>query len=162
MSADFKYDNSFLEFLPKNTQISHLLVPNLGIFIFSQDFTIRRIWGYWFQIWQYYFQIPAPKYPNQAFLVPNLRILFLHLTLLQGKFRNADLKYDNVFSNSSQKYPNTKFYLKTQQFLLFKWNLRLVLFSQTYLLISKRSCCSRIDKNYFFSNRNWEIIFYSR
>ena len=35
------------------------MVPNLGIFVFSQNFAI---------------QIPAQKYPNKVFLVPNLGI----------------------------------------------------------------------------------------
>ena len=54
--ADFKYDNSFVKTLSqklpikanlvKNTQIRHLLVPNLAFFISSQNFAIRQIPGY--------------------------------------------------------------------------------------------------------------------
>ena len=29
----------------------------LGIFAFSQNFAIRPIWGWWFQIWEYFFII---------------------------------------------------------------------------------------------------------
>ena len=31
-----------------------------------------QIWGGWFQVWQYFFKILAQKYPNKAFLVPNI------------------------------------------------------------------------------------------
>ena len=110
-------------------------------FFFLRGFAVSQIRGCWFQIWQYYFQIPAQKYPNKAFLVPNLKIFictklcsktnsrtlisnmtiifsisipktrksglfgpkfkifyFLHVTLQQGKFEDADFKYDNGFS----------------------------------------------------------------
>ena len=44
-----------------------LLVPNLEIFVFSQNFAIRQIRGDWFQIQQHYFQIATQKYPNKVF-----------------------------------------------------------------------------------------------
>ena len=51
--TDFKYDNKFLKFLPKNTQIWNktFLIPNLDIFVFLQDFANWQIWVCWFQIW---------------------------------------------------------------------------------------------------------------
>ena len=54
--ADFKYDNSIFKtlaqkyrnkaFLVKNAQIRHFFVPNLGIFVSSQNFAIRQIQGF--------------------------------------------------------------------------------------------------------------------
>ena len=78
--ADFKYDNSFFKILSQKYPHEAFLVQNLGIFIISQNFTIRQIRGCGFQILQYSFQIPAQKYPNEGFLVPNLWILVLHQT----------------------------------------------------------------------------------
>ena len=86
--ADFKYDNIFYQlpaqksFLVKNTIkpflfLEQIFDSNLGIFIFSQNFAIRQIWGCWSQIWQYCFQIPAQKCRNKAFLDPNLGIFII-------------------------------------------------------------------------------------
>ena len=59
--------------LPKY-EIRHFFGPNLGIFVFLLNFSVRQIRGCWFQIWQKFFLILAQKYPNKAFLVPNLGI----------------------------------------------------------------------------------------
>ena len=49
-------------------------------------------------IWQYLFKILAKKYPNKAFLVPNLDIFGFFCKILQlDRFEGADLKYDNSF-----------------------------------------------------------------
>ena len=44
--ANFKYDNRFLKILALKYPYKGFLVPNLGIFIFSQNFAIRQIQGY--------------------------------------------------------------------------------------------------------------------
>ena len=110
---DFKFDNSFLKFLPKNTQIKHFFVPNLAIFFFfSQDVAVRQIRGYWLQTWQHYFQSPAKKYPNQTFS-------FVHQTLQRHKY----FTYDIIFFKSQPKITQMlNFPLETQRLLLFKWN----------------------------------------
>ena len=91
--ADSKYGNSFFQILTQKYPTKIFLVPNLSIFIFSQNF-----------------QIPVQKYRNQVFLVPNLRFLVLHQTLQQDKFKDADFKYDdNVFQIPVEKYPSKTF-----------------------------------------------------
>ena len=69
------------------------LIPNLGIFILSQNFAVRQIRGCWFQIWQYSFQIPAQKHPNKTFL----DFSFFHEFLKFDKFEGASFKYENSF-----------------------------------------------------------------
>ena len=122
--ADFKYDNIGFKRQRKNTQIrqfwSQILalfflhkifaIRHLGIFIFLENFGMRQIRGCWFQIWQYYYQLPAPKYPNQALLVSNLRILFLQLTLQQDKFEYADIKYDNFFGKFQPRKTQIRYF----------------------------------------------------
>ena len=57
-----------------------------------------------------FFLILAQKYPNKAFLVPNVGIFFLHKILQLSKFKGVDLKYDNSFFKIiAQKYPNKAF-----------------------------------------------------
>ena len=41
--ADFKYDNSFFKILALKYPNKTFLVPNVGIFVFSQNFAIRHI-----------------------------------------------------------------------------------------------------------------------
>ena len=42
------------------------------------------------------FQIKVLKYPNKAFLLPNLDIFIFHEILQLDKFEGADFKYDSV------------------------------------------------------------------
>ena len=72
--GDLNYDNSFLKFYLKITQKNAFLVPNLGIFVFSQNFSIRQNWRWWFQTWQFCFEILAHEYPKKSFFVANLGI----------------------------------------------------------------------------------------
>ena len=66
---------SFFKFFAQKYPSKALLVPNLDIFLFLQNFAVRKIWGCWFQIWQYSgSKILVPKYPYKAFLVPTLEI----------------------------------------------------------------------------------------
>ena len=62
----------FFKILAQKYPNKAYLVPNLGIFVFSQNLELRQIQGCRFQIWQYCFQIPTQGYPNQTFLVPDL------------------------------------------------------------------------------------------
>ena len=61
-------------FLVKKYPEMAFLVPNLDIFVSSQNFAVRQIRRCWFQIWQYFFKILTQKYLNKVFLVPNLGI----------------------------------------------------------------------------------------
>ena len=40
--TDFQYDNTFLTFITPKYPIKEFRVPNLGIFVFLQNFTIRQ------------------------------------------------------------------------------------------------------------------------
>ena len=106
---------------------------------FRQNLQLNKFEGVDFK-YEFQPKIPAQKYPNKAILVPNLQIFILHQTLQSEKFeaffvlnvsifkfcmklrilKNSRLlirKMEIVFfSNSSQKYTNTKFSLKTQNF----------------------------------------------
>ena len=68
------------------------MIPNLGVFVYWWNFAVRKIRGYWFQICQNNLQLLAPKYSNQAFLVPNLKIFLFALNF------GAASKYDNNIS----------------------------------------------------------------
>ena len=65
------------------------------------------MWGRWFKIQQLFFKILVQKYPNKAFLLPNLGIFFPWKILQFDKFEGADFKYDNSFLKFYPKnYPN--------------------------------------------------------
>ena len=74
-ALDLSYDVTFLNFLAAKYPNKVVFIANEIFFlIFSQNFLIRRIRGYWFQIGNKFFQLPAQKISNKAFLVPNLDI----------------------------------------------------------------------------------------
>ena len=89
------------------------MIPNLGIFAFSQNFAIRNSWGCWFQICQYCFQIPAPKYPNQAFLVQNLRIFVFSWNF--AKWQIWGYIFGKKYSNKGFE-PNLSIFVSSQKF----------------------------------------------
>ena len=109
-----------------------LWVQNLGIFIISGNFEIRRIQRCWFQMWRYYLRIAVllknlqlnkfegadfkydnsfflilpPKYANIAFLVPNLGIFVFHKNWQLEKFEGAENRTIH-FWTSSLKIPKS-------------------------------------------------------
>ena len=58
----------FSNYNPK-TCILGIFVPRFKDFYFATNFTIKQIWGCWFQIWQCHFGIPARKYLKKHFVV---------------------------------------------------------------------------------------------
>ena len=51
--ADFKYDNVFSKLVPKKLKLGFFfLIPNLGILIFAQNFSITQFGGRLLEIWQ--------------------------------------------------------------------------------------------------------------
>ena len=64
------------------------------------------------------------KYPNKAVFV--LNVSFFYFSMKLRVLRNSRVlwfrKWQYFFPNSSKKYSNKKFSLKTQKFFLFKWN----------------------------------------
>ena len=103
--AHFKYDNSIFKFQPKNTQITHFWSQIQALLVFHEILQLERF-GVLISNMTILLSNSSLKYPNNAFLVPNLgifvfsrnffsRFLFLHQTLQQNKFEDADFKQDN-------------------------------------------------------------------
>ena len=110
------------------------MVPNFRNFVFSRNFAVWQIRGCWFQIWQYFCQVFVQKYPNQACLIPNLRIFILHQTLQLDKFDGVDFKYDNGSFELKPKNTQIKHFLsKIKVFFCMK----LCILKNLRVLISK-------------------------
>ena len=70
----FQIWQQFFKILAQNNPNKAFLLPNLVIFVFSQNFAIRQIWGCWFQIWQYCFHSnSSPKIPKSGIFGPKFR-----------------------------------------------------------------------------------------
>ena len=57
---------------------------------------LHKFEGVDFQYDNSFFKILPQKYPNKAFLVPNLGIFVCRKILQLDKFEGADFKYDNI------------------------------------------------------------------
>ena len=100
--------------------------------VWVKDSQVWQIRGCWFQIRQKFLKILTQKYPNEAFLVPNLGILFFHETLHLAKFKGADLKYDNSFLKIlAQKYLTKAFWVT---------KLGIFILSRNFAFIQIRGC----------------------
>ena len=83
------------------------MFPNVGIFIFWQNFVIRQIRGCWIQMRQYWFQILAKNNPNKAFLVLNLDIFIFSKNLAIKRIRGSWFQiWQYYFKIPIQKYPS--------------------------------------------------------
>ena len=116
--AYFKYDNSIFKFQPKNTQIRYFFAPNLSIFVFFvheilQLDKFEALISNMISVW---------KYPNKAVFVLKFFYFCLKLRILRNSRVLWFRKWQYFFPDSSKKYSNKKFSLKTQKFFLFKWN----------------------------------------
>ena len=69
--VDLIYDKVFKNSSPK-IHIEEISYGKFRFFFFWKVFTIRQIWGCWFQTWKLSFKIVARKHASQTFLVPNL------------------------------------------------------------------------------------------
>ena len=99
------------------------MVLILEIFVFSRNFATRQIRGCWFQIWQYYFQISAQKYPNQAFLVPNLTIFIFAPNFGTRKIRGRWFQiWQKYFQVPVRKYSNQVFLVPNLVIFIFAPN----------------------------------------
>ena len=89
--------------------------------------------------------------------------ILLHETSFHSeKFEDTDFENDNSFFKFQSKIPKYNIFLENSKvFFKVKIWVNLFLFSQTWLLISKRFCYCRIGYK-LFSNRTWEIIFHNR
>ena len=96
------------KFQPKNTQISHFWSQILTFF-FRKILLLGKSEGADLKYGNSFFKIPVQKYPNQAFLVSNLRIYIFAPNFATRQFEN--LKYDNSIFKlqpSIFKYENSK------------------------------------------------------
>ena len=115
--ADFKYDNSFLKISAQKYLSKVFLIPNLGIYIISQNFTMRQIWGCRFQIFKpqnmqiqhFWSQIKGFFFCTKLFNKANWRALILNMTM--------------IFLNYCPKYPNKAFLVSYLIILIFAWNI---------------------------------------
>ena len=116
--AAFKYDNIVFKFQPKTTQIKHFWFHIQALFVrfifcvffffFLAKFSIRQIWGVDFQCKISFFKILAQKYPNKAFLVPNLGFFvfsqnFCDLTNSRVKISNMTIFLKILIKNYPEK-----------------------------------------------------------
>ena len=100
--ADFKYDNSFIKFQPKNTQIRHFWSQMQPFLFFSENLQIGKFEGADFKSDNSVFKMYAQKYPNNAFLVTNLRIFIFALNFATRQILRAlILNMTTIFSKSS-------------------------------------------------------------
>ena len=114
-SADFKYDNNFLKFYSKITQMRDFLCQ-IKAFLFFQKFLKL-------DMWQCYLQIPTQDYPNKAFLVPNLRVFIFAINFATRQIQKTDLKYDeSVFKfqpkNNQIRHFCSQIYINSQNFAI--------------------------------------------
>ena len=72
--ADFKYDNSFFKFQPKNIQIRHFWSQIQVYLFFHKILQLNKFEGADFKYDNSIFKNLARKYPNKTFLVKNIQI----------------------------------------------------------------------------------------
>ena len=107
--ADFKYDNIVFKFQPENTQIRHFWLQIYAFLFFREVLQLDKVEVADFKYDNSIFKILAQKYPNEAFLIPNLGSFREVLQL--GKFECADFQYDNiVFKFQSQNTQTRHFW----------------------------------------------------
>ena len=116
----------FLKILAQKYPNKAFLVPNLGICPFRKILQLDKFEAADFKYDNSIFKILAQKYLSKAFLVKNIQrkhflpkifaFLFFHKILQLDRFKGADFKYDNSFSNIiAHKYPNKAFWVKNTQ-----------------------------------------------
>ena len=70
----FKYDNTFLKYYQKNTQITHIWSQIYALLFVFKVWQFVKSEGADFKYGNNYFQSLPQKYPNKSFLVSNLGI----------------------------------------------------------------------------------------
>ena len=106
--ADFKYENSFLKFKPKNTQIKYFGWERIRFFFlfffFCKILKLEKFECADLKYDNSFFKIQSKKYPNKAFLVSSLSNFlftkFCNLTNLRVLISNIII----IFLSFSPKY----------------------------------------------------------
>ena len=99
--ADFKHEDSYLKVYQKEIQITHFWSQIYAVLYFWKISQFQKFEGADLKYGNNYFQSLPEKYPNKAFLVANLGILFLFFfffwkSLELDKFEGAVFKYGNT------------------------------------------------------------------
>ena len=137
------------------------MVPNLGIFVLSQNFAITQIPGCWFQIWQHCFQIPAKKIPKWRVFSPKYKDFYFRTKLLFWQnwrvlISNMTMAFSNLSPNNQIPPQKSKFCTKCKYFYFCKRfrimkNLRIQIFRMT-IVFSNSSL--KIPKNDIFCEKS--------
>ena len=118
-----------------------LLIPNLRILIFAENFPIRQFGGRWWAIWQQFFNIPA-KDSNGDFLVPNLFIFSFWMKLCS--FTNSSVLIKHliiVFVKLQPKNTQVKCFWSTN-LNIFYFLMKLCKLTNSRMLISNSTLVS--------------------
>ena len=139
-----------------------IFVPNLRIFILHQTLQLIKLEGINFKYDNDFHEFQSENIQIKHFCRKCKYFSFLHEISDIEKFEGTDIENGNSFFQILSKNTQVRSFLWKFKSFSLKVQLwvNLILFIKTWLLISK--CYSRIDKNYIFSNRRWEIIFYIR
>ena len=104
VGAEIKYGNNYFESLLQKYLNKAFLFGNFGIFVFSEKFGIRQIWGRCFQIWQYSWKFVPKKNTQIRHIWSKLYVLlFLFKVLEFDKSEGVDFKYENSYLKFYQK-----------------------------------------------------------
>ena len=157
--ADFKYDNSFLKFQSKNTQIRHFWSQiQVFLFLFAKFSNQTNL-----------------RVPKKAFLIKNTQIrhfwsqiqafLFFREILQLDKCEGVDFKYYNVAFKSQPKIPKSgvfgpKFWHFCFSVKFFKQtNLRVLISNMTQFF---KNSCPKIPKKVFLVKNTQIRYFWSQ
>ena len=127
---------------------------------------IRQIWGCWFQIWSSSFRILAQKYPNKAFLLPDLGVLgFFLQNFVIRQIKGCWFQiWQYHFQLPALKYPNQVFWVPKLRAFIFCTELYNT--TNSGVLISNmtmisQNCCPK-HPNKTFLVPNLRILIFAR
>ena len=121
--ADFKYHNSFFKFQLKDTQIRYFW-SELSGFLFCTKLCNQENLRALISNMAMTLSNSSPKIHKWSIFCPKCKyfLFCMKLRILKNSRLLIRKMAIAFFSNSSQKYTNTKFSWKTQKFFIFKWN----------------------------------------
>ena len=119
--TDFKYDNIFFKFQPKNTQIRHFWVQIQVFSLFHEILQLDKFEGADFKRDKIVFEFQSKNIQIRHFWSQIWAFLFLCKKLQSSKFEGATFKYDaSIFpKNVSPKLPKYNLWSHIQAFLFF-------------------------------------------
>ena len=139
--ADYKYGNNYFQSLPQKYPNKAFFVRNLGIFVFSEKFGTRQIWGSFSQIRQYSLKFLPKRYPDKTYWSEIDALLFLFKVLEFDKSKGVDFKYENSYLKFCHKN------IKTTYFCMFS----VLYFCKTLQFAKSEGADLKNGNNYFQS-----------